>query len=120
MDVFGWPAFSNEPVLIPPGKSMKEGLKLEVHGYIPYFREMGQVGDRPVCALPKAQQDAAMAAGKASANAPMPDIPCALEIPVRRPKPRPMAKSHPAVPVKSLRRYGLGCRRSSCLGQTGL
>ena len=46
-----------------------------------------------------------MALVKTSANAPMPDILSAPEIPVRRPKPRPMAKPEPALPVKSLRRY---------------
>ena len=43
--------------MIPPHKTMKEGLVLEVHGYIPYWREKGQTGKRPVCAMPKAKQD---------------------------------------------------------------
>lgn len=43
--------------MLPPNKTIKEGLALEVHGYIPYWREKGQVGKRPVCAMPKAKQD---------------------------------------------------------------
>ena len=55
--------------MIPPNKTIKEGLVLEVHGYIPYWREKGQVGKRPVCALPNAKKDAAMAGAN---QAPLP------------------------------------------------
>lgn len=46
----------------PANKFMKEGLVLEVHWYIPYWREKGLVGSRPVCALLEAKQDGATAA----------------------------------------------------------
>ncbi len=56
--------------MIPPNNYMKESLVLEVHGYIQYWREKGQPGSRPVCALPMAKQDGAVAAAN---KAPLPD-----------------------------------------------
>ena len=86
--------------MIPPNKIIKEGLVLEVHGYIPYWREKGQTGSRPVCAVPKAKQGTATAAAN---KAPLPERP----LPADRPSKRAtkIGDSSKAAPILSSHRY---------------
>ena len=98
---FWWPPHSTDPVMIPPNKTIKEGLILEVHGYIPYWREKGQVGSRPVCALPQAKQDGATAAGNKAA---LPDCPSMPNNTSRRAAVK-KGKTSKAGPITSTHRY---------------
>ena len=88
--------------MIPPNISMKEGLVLEVHGYIPYWREKGQTGKRPVCAMPKAKQD--KRAADANKTTTLPVHPVMRDGPSRRQAAKINRESQ-AGPVLSSHRY---------------
>ena len=87
--------------MIPPNKSMKGGLVLEVHGYIPYWREKGQTGKRPVCAMLKAKQDKRAADANETT---LPDHNAVPDGPSRREAAK-MNRGSQAGPVLSSHRY---------------